>query len=48
MQENMPQVFLRYESYPSKIEFSTLFAATIRRPEVIFALNFCKYWFIGV
>ena len=29
-------------------ELSTLFAALICRPEVIFALHFCKYWFISV
>ena len=34
--------------WTGKIEFSTLFAAMIRRPEVIFALHFRKYWFISV
>ena len=29
-----------------RLEFNTLFAAMIRRPEVFFALHFCKYWFI--
>ena len=29
-------------------EFGTLFAAKIRSPEVIFALQFCKYWFSSV